>query len=253
MYVVIAALAAIATRLGGAPWYYSLLAGLATLLVFLAIVIIWQSYRRERSVGATDESAILKQAEAIREHTRELQRQRSQEEANKIFKRFRDSQQQVSPLKIEFSDEWSCSEFIQEQATIGSDMVSRRVFWTIVRNDSSRDVRNVRAQIGDIREWTILGEGAQHTGIGQKTFPLQFHGGMRVFDFSPQMVERLPLVSYAAQPMASFIRIEGENTPVRHDDKAWRFTVTITADGLLPVKRNFLASVNGLLEVKALE
>lgn len=158
-----------------------------------------------------------------------------------------------SPISLRFPDEISCSEFIDEAATIGFDKVSRRIFWVDVVNESDKNVRNVRAYISSVKELSVHGASDPHPVIGSKIFHLKFGERSDVLDFAPHMCARLYLVSYANNFLPGFIRIEGENKEILHQDKAWEFSVRVTADGVLPTEKTFAASVdNGMLRLSIL-
>ena len=121
--------------------------------------------------------------------------------------------------------------------------MSRRIFWVTVHNNSDQDIRNVRAEIASVRLWTIHGEEQTSPVIANKTFTLQFQEGKSLLDLSPRMGAKLPLISHARQWMPGFIRLEGSAYELLHDSAAWKFTVKVTANGFLPVQRDFIASV----------
>jgi hypothetical protein len=164
-----------------------------------------------------------------------------------------DAERTSSPLKINFSDDASHSEFVKERAQVGQDMVSRRIFWVNIYNDSGKDIKNARGEMISIKVISTDGTEEDYVLFKDKTFPLTFQGGKQCLDFSPHMNVRLPFLSHASHFMPSFIRIEGHERPFMHESKAWKLKVKVTADGCAPVERAFIASVNGLLDVKAVD
>lgn len=162
-----------------------------------------------------------------------------------------------SPLKIEFPDECSCSAFIKEPAKIGQDMVSRNIVWVNIQNSSEYDVRNVR---GEIRSFVAPNSDAPEDIKGvfaNKIVALRFQEDKTVLDFSPHMSARLYMISYAQHFLSGFLRIEGVDQDAHenqflHSSDVWTFKIRVTADGFLPVQREFTALVNeGSLQVKA--
>ena len=92
--------------------------------------------------------------------------------------------------------------------------------------------------------------------IANKTLTLQFQEGKSVLDLSPRMGAKLPLISqayFSCETMdAGFIQTtKGSAYEFLHDSAAWKFTVKVTANGFLPVQRDFIASVKDeLLEIE---
>ena len=188
-------------------------------LVGLGCLIAWQNYHSDKPKTA---EAIVK----VRDNT--------------------------SPLKINFSGEMSQSEFIEEPAQIGTDRVSRRIFWVNIYNDSGKDIKNARGEMSSIKILSSDGIEEDHPLFRGKTFPLTFPGGNQVLDFSPHMNARLPLLSHASHFLPGFIRIEGHERPFMHESKLWK--VKVTADGYLPVERAFTTTAaDGLLDMKAVD
>lgn len=166
------------------------------------------------------------------------------------FKSSKTSLQTTSPLRIDFPGEHSCSEFIEEPTKVFQGTVSRKIVYVNIENKSDHDVRNVRAQIDSFRTVTDSGAEKPHLIAGDKIFPLKFQEKKPELDFSPHMNVRLNLISYARHFLESFVRIEGLDPEARshqilHESKPWKFTVKVTADGYMPVQRDFMASVDG--------
>jgi hypothetical protein len=147
--IVVSAIAGITTFLNDAPGHYVFMACRGSALFVLGLVVACQNYWLHKST--TDITG------------------------------------DQSPIKFDFPDEWSCSEFVMERARVGTDMLSRKMVWVNIKNESDHDVRNVRAEIGDFRTVTDAGAEEIHPVVANKTFPLQFHRNTTVLNFSPHM------------------------------------------------------------------